>query len=109
MRQHFGCLRFGQSVVHRAIEVIGDLRGLAGCDKRAHRDKAPVAGRESRTQPQFAKQQVRRVLRDAGSDLSDVLLNVRGAVCLGGFIERQKLRRNREAGPVRCRAFRKYT
>ena len=44
-------LRLRQAVVHRPVEVAGQLRHLAGSDQGADGDQTPVARREVRTQP----------------------------------------------------------
>jgi len=69
-----------QSVIHRPVEVVRDLRNLAGSNQRANRDQAPIPGRKVRTQPQVAEQNVRGVVHDARSDLAELLFHSRCAV-----------------------------
>jgi hypothetical protein len=57
--QRFGRLLLGQAVVHRAVEVVGDLGHLAGRDQRADGDQAAVARRQAGTQPEVAEQGAR--------------------------------------------------
>ena len=95
MRQYLRGFRFRQAVIHCPIEVIGNLRGLARSNQTAHRNEASVPRRQGRTQPQFTEKQVGRVLHDTWSHKAEILQNGRSTLCLGGFIEGQKLRRGR--------------
>ena len=49
MRDNFRGLCLCQTVVHCPIEVIRDLRNLAGRNQRAHRRQAPISRRKVRT------------------------------------------------------------
>ena len=80
MRDDLRSLRLCQAFVHRPIEVVGNLRNLAGSNQRADRDQAPIPGRKVRTQPQVAEQNVRGVVHDARSDLAELLFHSRCAV-----------------------------
>jgi len=65
MSEHLAGLLPRQSVVHRPVQVMGDLRDLSGGDESADRDQAAVRGSEPRSQPEIAEQHVRRVLDEA--------------------------------------------
>src|SRR5215208_4574388 len=58
MGQHFRGLLLGQPVIHRPVEVVGNLLHLAGRNERADGRQTPVSGRQVRTQPQLPEQQV---------------------------------------------------
>ncbi len=55
MRDDFRGLRLCQAVVHRPIEVVGDLRNLAGSNQGADSDETPISRRKVRAQPQVAE------------------------------------------------------
>jgi len=94
MRDYLRGLRLGQAVVHRPIEVIGNLRDLAGSNQGADRHEAPITGRKVRTQPQVAEQNVSGVLHDARSDVSELLFNVRCAFRFRLLIKGKRRRRS---------------
>ncbi len=79
-----------ESVVHGAVQVIGDLRNLPRRDESADRHEAPVAGREGRAEPEVPEEDVARVVDDARRDAAEVLLDARGALCLGRLIQGKK-------------------
>ena len=43
MRDHLRGLRLCEAVVHRAIEVVGNLRNLAGSNQGADSDETPIS------------------------------------------------------------------
>ena len=87
----FRRLRLGQSVIHGAVEVIGNLGDLAGRDERADCDEATIAGREIGPEPKVTKQNVGGVLDDARQHRAELFLNMRRALRFGGLVERQRL------------------
>ena len=89
MHQNFRCLRPGQSVVHRSVEVVRDLRNLSRGDERTHRDKTTVARREIRTQPYVLEQKIAGLVHQALRDRADILLNRWGTLRLCGLVQRQ--------------------
>ena len=91
MSERLGGLRLHQPIVHRAAEVVGNLRNLTRRDECADGHKTPVARREVRTEPQVAEQQVRRVLRDSRGHLAELLSNTRGTPRLGGLVQGKRL------------------
>ena len=91
MRDRFCGLRLRQAVVHRPIEVRGQLRNLPRCDERADGDETAVAGRKILTQPQVSEEHVGGVLHDARRHRAELLSDARGALCLGGLVEGKKL------------------
>jgi len=86
MRDDFGRLRLCQAVIHRPIEMIGNLSDLTGRDECADRDEAPIARCEIRTQPQVAEQSVGGVLDNARRDLAELLADARRAIRLGRLV-----------------------
>jgi hypothetical protein len=58
-------LRLCQAVIHRPIEMIGNLGDLTGSDERADRDQTAIAGSKVRPKPQVAEEYVGGVLDDA--------------------------------------------
>src|SRR6266487_1542337 len=46
MRNGFRGLRLRKAVIHRPVEMVGNLRDLTGRDERADRDQAPIARRK---------------------------------------------------------------
>lgn len=91
MGDGFGGLLFGEPVIHRAIEMVGDLLDLAAGDQRSNRDQAAIARRKVRAQPQVAEQIVRRVLHETRCDSAELVSDARRAVGLGLLVERQGL------------------
>ena len=73
MADDFSRLLLGQPVIHRPVQMVGDLRDLAGRDEGANGNEAPVAWCQSRPQPEIAEQHVRRVLNETGGDLPELL------------------------------------
>jgi hypothetical protein len=67
------------------------LRHLPGCDQRADRHEAPIAGRKRGPQPEIAEQNVGGVLRHARKHFAEQLTNALGAIRLGGFVQREQL------------------
>src|SRR6516225_6149076 len=65
LRDNFRGLCLRQAVVHCPIEVVRDLRNLAGSNERAHSNQASIPWRKIRTQPQVQEQNVRSVLHDS--------------------------------------------
>src|SRR6516225_5327098 len=93
MRDNFRGLCLRQAVVHCPIEVVRDLRNLAGSNERAHSNQASIPWRKVRTQPQVLEQNVRSVLHDSRSHVTELLFNIRCSFCLRGLVERKKRRR----------------
>ena len=93
--EHFRSLALRQTVIHRPVEMIGDLRHLAGSNEGADSHQAPVPRREGRTEPEITKEYVRGVLHDARGDFAEVLLDSGSALLFSGLIERQELDRGR--------------
>src|SRR2546426_7039648 len=71
VRQGLGCLGLSKSVVHRPIQVVGNLCNLTRSYQGADRYQTAIARRQVRTQPKVAKQQVRRVLHHTGCSRAD--------------------------------------
>jgi len=94
MRDDLRSLRLCQAVVHRPIEVVGNLRDLAGSNQGADSDETPISRRKVRTQPQLAEQNVGRVLHDARSDGTELLFHSRGTFRLRVFVKRKRHRRS---------------
>src|SRR5882757_9883436 len=84
-------LLLGQPVIHRPVQMVGDLRDLACRDERADGHETPVARREPRSQPEIAEQHIRRVLDEAGRDLAKLLADTRRPLRLRRLVE-EKLR-----------------
>jgi len=80
MRDDFRGLRLCQAIVHRPIEVVGNLRNLAGSKQGADSDETPISRHKVRTHPQVSPKAVdasRKVLsgplhRDFGYFLFDL-------------------------------------
>lgn len=87
MSDGFGCLLLGEPVIHRAIEMVGDLLDLAAGDQRGDGNEAAVTRRKIGTQPQVAEQIVRRVLHEAGRCLAELVSDARCAISLCLFIQ----------------------
>jgi len=100
LRDNLRGLRRCQTVGHRPIEVVGNLRDLAVSNKGADRDETSIARCKVRTQPQVAKQNVSRVLHDARSDVTELLFYSRGTFRLRVFIERERRRRSAFSQPA---------
>ncbi len=62
-----------QPVVHRAIQVVGDLCNLPRSDQRTHLHEAAVARYQCGADPQLAEEQVGSVLHESGRDLPEVV------------------------------------
>src|SRR6516162_4136988 len=93
MRDNFRGLCLRQAAVHCPIEVVRDLRNLAGSNERAHSNQASIPWPKIRTQPQVQEQNVRSVLHDSRSHVTELLFNIRCSFCLRGLVERKKRRR----------------
>ena len=76
-----------QSVVHRSIQVIGDLSNLAGRDESADRDKTAIPWSEARSQPEIPEQHVSRIVDKAWRDVAELLSNTRCPLRLRSLIE----------------------
>src|SRR6266851_2916166 len=87
-------LRLRQAVIHRPVEVVGNLRHLAGSNQGADGDQAAVPGREVGTQPKVAEEDIGGVLHDSRRHLAELLSDARRTLRLGGLVERKKLRRS---------------
>src|ERR1700716_4184329 len=77
----------GQPVIHRPVQMVGDLSDLARRDEGADGDEPPIARREPRSQPEIAEQHVRRVLDEAGRDLAKLLADTRRPLRLCRLVE----------------------
>src|SRR5258708_16597696 len=84
VRQDLGGLWLRQSVVHRPVQVIGQLRGLSRRDQGAHSNETSVARRQIRTPPEIAKQHVRGVLYDPWCNRAELLVDPLRAFGLRG-------------------------
>lgn len=78
-------------MIHRPVEVIRDLRDLAGGDESTDGHQAPVSRCQGRTEPQVMEQYVAGVLHESRSHRADILLNTGRALRLGGLINGKKL------------------
>src|SRR5258708_30379742 len=94
LRDSLRGLRLCQTAVHRAVEVVRNLRDLALSNKCADRDETSIARCKVRTQPQVAKQNISGVLHDARSDSSELLFYSRGTFRLSVFVEWKRHRRS---------------
>ena len=93
MRDDLGRFLLGEAVVHSSVEVIRDLRNLAGGDQRTNRHQATIPRRQVRTQPQIAEQWGSVVYsNESRSNRAELLAELRSAIRFGGLIERQKRR-----------------
>jgi hypothetical protein len=72
--------------------VVGDLRNLTRRDEGTDGHETSVAGRKVGTKPEVAEQHVGGVLHDSRRYLAELLSDSRGALHLGGLVERKKLR-----------------
>src|SRR5204862_5509470 len=92
MRDDLRGLSLRQALIHRLVEVRGELRDLAGRDECADGDQTPIPRREVRTKPQVAKKDVGGVLHDSRKRRAELLADARCAVRLGRFVERERWR-----------------
>jgi len=90
MREGLGGLGLREPVIHRPVEMVGNLRDLAGSDQRADGDQAAIAGRQVGTQPQVTEQDLGRVLHDARHRRAELLADAGRAIGLRGLVEQQK-------------------
>jgi hypothetical protein len=88
----FGGLFLSEFIIHRPVEVVGDLRDPSRRDQRGHGDEAATAGREIGTQPQISEQVFGRVLDEARRHEPELIAHVLRALRLGRFIQRQRRR-----------------
>ena len=63
----------GQPVIHRPVQMVGNLRNLTGRDEGADRDEAAVARCEPRPQPEILR-------RRSGLQLKGDLFGVIGLI-----------------------------
>ena len=87
-----GGQRLRQAVIHRPVEMIGNLGDLTGRDERADRGETAIAASEVGTQPQVAKQDVGGLLDDARKHRAELLLDTRRSLRFGGFVDQQRRR-----------------
>src|SRR6516164_9087594 len=87
MRDRLAGFRLRQPIVHRAIEMIGNLRHLTGRNERTDGDYAAVARREVWSEPQVPKQNVGGVLHESGSNVAELLANSRCTLCFGCLVQ----------------------
>src|SRR6516225_7184692 len=99
MTEHLAGLLPRQSVIHGAVQVIGDLGDLSRRDESAHGDEAPVARRKARSQPEIPEEHVCRVLDEAWRDLAELLSDTRCPLLLRSLVER-KLRSGGRREPI---------
>ena len=85
-------VRLGDTVIHRAVQVIGDLRDLTGCNERADRHQTAIARCEIWTKPEIAEQHVSCGPDQSRHDGAHLLFDARRAVSFRGFVERQQVR-----------------
>src|SRR5262245_19790646 len=78
MTEHLAGLLLRQSVIHRPVQVIGDLSHLSGRDESAHGGEAPVSRRQAGSQPEIPEEHVGRVLDEAWWHLAELLSDTRG-------------------------------
>jgi hypothetical protein len=95
VREDFRGLRLRESVVHRSVQVIGQLRRLTRRDQRADGDETPIAGRQIGTPPQIPRQDVRGLLNDARGDDGELFADPLGPFSFRRLVERQQLNRCR--------------
>ena len=91
MGYDLGGLLLGQAVVHRAVEVEGNLRHLAGRDQSGDCDEAAIARREVRAQPQIAEEIVRRVFYEAGRNRAELAGDSLRPPCLRRLVQRKRI------------------
>jgi hypothetical protein len=89
MPEHLAGLFPGQSIVHRPVQVVGDLRDLPSRDESAHCDQAAVTRCKRRSQPEIAEEHVGRVLDEARRDLPELVSDPRRPLLLCGLVERK--------------------
>jgi hypothetical protein len=58
MRDDLRGLRLRQAVIHCPVEVVGNLRDLAGSNQGADRDQTAIPRRKVRTQPQVPERNI---------------------------------------------------
>jgi hypothetical protein len=63
VRDNLYRLRLSKSVIHRPVEMVGNLCGLAGGNQRADRHESSIAGSKIRAKPEIAEQNIGGVLR----------------------------------------------
>jgi len=56
MTKHLAGFLPRQSIIHRPVQMIGDLSDLSGRDERAHSDEAAVPRDQPRSQPEIPEQ-----------------------------------------------------
>src|SRR5882762_4243718 len=91
MSHYLGYLFFRQTVVHGAVQMVGDLCYLSGSNERANRYKTAITRCQRGPQPQLTEEQVRGVLDKPRRDLAEVVVDLRSSVSLGFFIQRKQL------------------
>src|SRR5438552_12506909 len=67
MRDHLCCLRLGKSVIHRPVDMVGNLRDLTASNQGADSHHTPIPRSQVRTQPKIPEQNIGGVLHDAGT------------------------------------------
>jgi len=70
----------------------GHLSHLTRGNQRRHGHEAAVARGEIGAQPEVAEKMVGRVPDEAGRDGLELIADILGALRLGGFVQRQRLR-----------------
>lgn len=72
MRDDLCGLRLGQTTIHRPVQVLRNLRDLAGSSQGADSHQTAVPGRKVRTQPEVTEQYVGGVLDDSRNDRTEL-------------------------------------
>jgi hypothetical protein len=94
MRDHFPGLFLRQPIIHRPVQVVCDLRDLAGGNQRGDCNETPILWGRVRTQPHVAEQNLRGVLHNTRRDVAELLLHRRFSFRLRLLVERKKRRLN---------------
>src|SRR3954466_11096107 len=76
VRQDLRRLLSRESVVHRLVQMIGNLRHLAGSYQCADSDEASITRRKIRAQPQVAEKIIGRVLHHSGRYGAELLADL---------------------------------
>lgn len=108
MRDYFSCLLLSEAVVHRPVQMIRNLSGLAVGNQAAHDNETSITRSKIRAEPQIPEQYVRGVLHDSRSDLAELLLNTSRAFLLSILIQREEGGRSRRKLIDSDRAGREY-
>lgn len=86
MRNDFGSLNLGQTVIHGFVHMERDLSGLPHCNQSRDRDQAAVTGSQCRAQPQVMEQYRSCIACERVECRADHLFYRRHAHLFKGFI-----------------------